>query len=63
MAVTVVAMFVNLLAAVEMLSAAYPTRPAYTFLVFFKGTPFAFFSLGYAIIAVERYLAVSCYLW
>lgn len=62
-AVTVVAIFVHLLAVIEMLSAAYPTRPAYTFLVFFKGTPFAFFSLGYTIIAVERYVAVSFYLW
>ena len=62
-AVTVLAIFVNLFAVIEMLSAAFPTRPAYTFLVFFKGSPFAFFSLGYTIIAVERYLAVSCYLW
>lgn len=63
MAVTVAALLVHLLAVIEMLSAAYPSRPAYTFLLVFKGTPFAFFSLGYTLIAVERHLAVSHYLW
>lgn len=63
MAVTIAALLVLLLAVIEMLSAAYPTRSAYTFLLFFKGTPFVFFSLGYCLVAVERFLAVSHYLW
>ena len=63
MATTVAALLVHLLAVIEMLSAAYPTRAAYTFLVFFKGTPLAFYSLAYTLIAVERYFAVSHSLW
>lgn len=63
MAVTVAALLVHLFVVIEMLSTAYPTRPAYTFLLVFKGSPFAFFSLGYSFVAVERFLAVSHYLW
>ncbi len=63
MAVTLAALFVHLLAVIEMLSAAYPSRPAYIFLLIFKGSPFVFYSLGYTLIAVERYMAVSHYLW
>lgn len=63
MAVTVAALLVHFFVVIEMLSAAYPTRPAYIFLLLFKGSPFAFFSLGYSFVAIERYLAVSHYLW
>lgn len=63
MAVSVAALFVHLLALIEMVSGVYPTRPAYNFLVFFKGSPFVFFSLGYSLVALERFLAVSHYMW
>lgn len=63
MAVTLTALLCLLFAAIELIATAYPTRSSYTFLLLFKGTPFAFFSLGYCLVAVERYLAVSHYLW
>lgn len=63
MAVTVAALLVHLLALIEMVSGAYPTWAGYVFLVFFKGSPFVFFSVSYSLVALERFLAVSHYMW
>lgn len=63
MAVTLTALLCLVFAVIELIAADFPTRSSYTFLLYFKGTPFAFFSLAYCLVAVERFLAVNNYLW
>ena len=61
--VMVVAVMTQSLGVLELVAYTYPSAGAYYILLLFLGSPYMLFSISYASISIERYLAITYYMW